>query len=444
MADLNRRQTAVNALRDVQRFVEGNDFANASIDRISVMKAALERNFNSFLEIHDRLIDHDDIPIAEFQTHEALRAEIENLINNLLTSMMERERELDHQYQQNQPPAPAPALAPAALNPAQAPEMRYLLTQKIENTWGEFDGTLSKWATFRDMFHAAVHQAGYMTGSFKLRQLKKSLKGEAAEVLEGWVETDENFEPAWQRLNAVFDQPHQAAIQLLSRLNELPVILKANRRELQRLSNVANTVKLQVNGLGYNTQHSDIMFIALIENKLDRETKRAWEHRRDDNPTLQQLLTFVEREAKALPFEPVKPIEDRKRHHENPPNHSNIKRFKNGNQPNYSDEKKSIANGPLKCPFTDCGQVHFLFRCPKYLALDRDNREKFLKKSRLCLNCLYPGHFVKFCVKDGCTRCKQKHNSTICPGNPFISKANSAKEKRAKVLKKEKQEKRDL
>lgn len=162
MADLNRRRTAVNAIRDVQRFVDGNDFANAPVERLNVILATLRRNSANFLEIHDRLIGAQ-IPQAEFDEHERLRVEIQNLINDLETQLLVQIGIVNRPAQQVQPPPAQPAQ-----DPAQAQEMRYLLTQKVENTWGEFDGTLSKWASFRDMFTSAVHDAGYMTNVFKL------------------------------------------------------------------------------------------------------------------------------------------------------------------------------------------------------------------------------------------------------------------------------------
>lgn len=435
MADLNRRQTAVNALRDVQRFVDGNDFVNAPVERLKVLLATVTRNSRTYDEVHDRLIGAQ-IPQAEFDEHERLRGEIQGLIIDLETRLLVQIGILNQQVQQAQP---APAQVPQA-QPAPAQEMRYLLTQKVDNTWGEFDGTLSKWRAFRDMFTSAVHEAAYMTNVFKFQQLMKSLKGEAAEVLEGWQITGDNYPLAWTRLNSVFNLPHQTATQLINKLNQLPKVEKANRKQLQHLSNVANSVKLQMNGLGYNTEHSDIMFLATLENKLDRFTRREWERERVNEPTLVQFLTFIDKQARFAPDLSIevnksnKPSESQKRRHDghghsSPP----YKKFRIDHQTapkmdTRREKGKENVNFNVKCPMNGCGLSHFLFRCPKYLALGRDERERVLKNNKLCLNCLRPGHFVKFCPKDGCSRCDgKKHNSTICSGNPFVSKSNLVK-----------------
>lgn len=436
MADLNRRQTTVNALREVQRFVDDNNFVNASVERLKVQLANVRRNALHFQEIHDRLIGAD-IPQAEFDVHEQLRADIQNLIIDLEANLLERIGVL------NQPPPVVqqqPPVQPAAQDLAQAQEMRHLLAQNVKNTWGEFDGTLSKWRTFKEMFTAAVHNAAYLTNVSKFQQLLKSLKSEAAEVLEGWQVTDGNYVRAWQRLNAVYDLPHQTGTQLVKKLNELPKIERANRKQLQHLSNVANSVLLQMNDLGYNMEHCDIMFMATLEEKLDRFSRREWEMIRTNAPTLQQFLAFVDKQARSAPDIPIdsikgtKPNESHKRHHDNTVQSSHPpKKFRSGAPSNSKGElkpekSKEHAHFQLKCPMNGCGLSHQLYRCPKYLACDVAQREKFMKANKLCLNCTYPGHFAKFCRRDGCHRCEgKKHNSTICPGNPFWSKANVVK-----------------
>lgn len=424
MADLNRRQTAINALREAERFVEGNDFANAPIERLKVTLANVRRISGNSIEIHDRLIGAH-IPQAEYDQHEILRTEIQDLVNNLETKLLVQMGILGQRA--------------AAQN---VQEMRYLLTQKIENTWGEFDGTLSKWKAFRDMFISAVHESEYMTNVFKFQQLKRSLKGEAAEVLEGWEISSDNYPLAWARLNTVFNLPHQTVTQLIDKLRALPKIEKANRKQLQHLSNVTNSVRLQLEGSGHNMEHCDIMFLATLENKLDRFTRREWEMNRADEPTLAQFLTFVERQARSLPdvasetdkqsdlsdlsdssdpCDSSGSIDDEINYLSLP--HKKLRFEKTSKTEVKREEKRKGMNFNVKCPMKGCGLSHFLFRCPKYLALNLGRRELILKDNRLCVNCLSPRHFVKCCPKDGCPRCDdEKHNSTICPGNPFLSK----------------------
>lgn len=281
MGDLNRRTTFANAIREVQRLVEGNNFDNLSAARLDVAKATLKRNFDSFMEVHDRLIGAQ-MPPADFDAHERVRAEINGIVDDIEARIIERVQLLERNNAQQQQPQQQ-----QQANLGVAPDMRYLLTQKMENTYGEFDGTIEKWATFRDMFKSAVHDADHISNAYKFQLLKKSLKEEAAEVVEDWQITDDNYAMAWERLNEMFDHPHLAATHLIEKLNELPVLTKATRKGLQHLSNVANNVKRQLVGMGYNMDQGDILYLGILEKKLDYATKRQWEKERpQQNPTL--------------------------------------------------------------------------------------------------------------------------------------------------------------
>lgn len=99
----------------------------------------------------------------------------------------------------------------------------------------------------------------------------------------------------------MYERPHQAACELLNRLYTLPELKNPTGKELQHMSNVANDVKRQLAALQYDTEHSDIMFIATLQSKLDSVSKCEWEKERPEaNPTLDELLTFIERRARSL------------------------------------------------------------------------------------------------------------------------------------------------
>lgn len=99
--------------------------------------------------------------------------------------------------------------------------------------------------------------------------------------------------------------------------------------------------------------------------------------------------------------------------------------------PNHSERDKkpytavsNRANYSQFCEF--CKARHFSFKCPTYLAKDQKGREKMVRDQKLCVNCLRPGHFSRDCGSGKCNRCDAKHNSTLCPANPFANQANCA------------------
>lgn len=194
MAALNRRTSHVNSIREIRRLVEGAEFPNATTERLEIARASLQRHFDLFTELHIELIG-GDINQEVFNAHEVLKNDIAQSVANLMATIVARIRQLNSVVQpapvQQQPPQPQPN------EQIQVLELRRLISQRIPNTWGEFDGTLTKWATFRDLFVAAIHNDGIMSGAAKLQHLMSSLKGEAREVLGHWDATNENYAPSY-------------------------------------------------------------------------------------------------------------------------------------------------------------------------------------------------------------------------------------------------------
>lgn len=91
MAALHRRSSHVNSIREIRRFVEGAEFQNATLERVEVARASLERHFNAFNELHDELIG-GNINQAEFNVHDALKNEVELIVVNLMATIVATSR----------------------------------------------------------------------------------------------------------------------------------------------------------------------------------------------------------------------------------------------------------------------------------------------------------------------------------------------------------------
>lgn len=447
MGDINRRQTNINAIREIKQFIDGANFAIATPERLQVMQSSMHRNFNSFLERHNNLIGMQNVTQADINAHEVIRKEIEDLVNDMDEAMLVQINQLQQanananiQANANANAAPIANAAPNAnANPpanANPVDMRYLLTQRLENTWGTFDGTITKWPTFRDMFKSAVHDANQISNVYKFQLLTNSLRGQAAEAIQGWNLTNENYTAAWQRLNELYDRPNMAANELTKRISELPVLTRANAEDLQRMSNVTNSVQRQLQAMGRPIDPNDLLLISMIENKLDIRTRSAWERERQADATLRDLLAFIDKEARALPNFRLNPgLIDRhkkfngakKRPYEIPKREGQPQRNGTGPVENKIAINKKYKHGQNICPIRECKLIHEIFKCPIYLAKSRSDRVYLVKQARLCLNCLEPGHLLKSCTRKRCKQCNEKHNSTLCPANPFSTKTFQTK-----------------
>ncbi|XP_055522656.1 uncharacterized protein LOC129716841 [Wyeomyia smithii] len=60
--------------------------------------------------------------------------------------------------------------------------------------------------------------------------------------------------------------------------------------------------------------------------------------------------------------------------------------------------------------------MHSAFKCQRFLKLKVAERYEKEKRCGLCLNCLSPSHLVRFCTKDFCNHCKQRHHTLLHNG----------------------------
>ncbi|KAH9643476.1 hypothetical protein HF086_017257 [Spodoptera exigua] len=60
-----------------------------------------------------------------------------------------------------------------------------------------------------------------------------------------------------------------------------------------------------------------------------------------------------------------------------------------------------------------CKQHHLLFSCERFRQMSIEQRIKEVEKSKVCSNCLHPGHDYKSCRGGACKYCNKKHNTLL-------------------------------
>ena len=69
----------------------------------------------------------------------------------------------------------------------------------------EFDGTFQNWESFRDIFTSSVVNKEKMSKVTKLRHLHKWLIGDAANLVQSYSFTDQNFVIVWSKLKERYE-----------------------------------------------------------------------------------------------------------------------------------------------------------------------------------------------------------------------------------------------
>lgn len=306
---------------------------------------------------------------------------------------------------------------------------------RMENTWGEFDGDRKKWPAFYESFLARIYKNPTLTLVEKFQILRAALKGKAAKALGEWQIRGCFFEPAWNRLMELYDDPYGTSKEHFQRIFSLKKLDSPHGERLQNMSNVTQEVSRQLKALGYPSEHYDLMLIHSVQAKLDDKTSVAWDlQRQSDHPTLAEFTKFLDRRAKALTNAFYTEVTSksqngnaRKRPFDSG-NQSNGSRSGKGSGKSYQGDSKRFKSNHTQshhsAPKAEsttcacCSDDHVTRKCPKFLQLNLTKRKDEARAANLCFNCLSPGHNVKECKVGKCTRCEKKHNSLLCPENP--------------------------
>lgn len=300
-------------------------------------------------------------------------------------------------------------------------------TGNVPNTWGTFDGDYSKWRSFHDRWMAAMHRNKKVKTIIKFQNLQKACIGAAEGALGEWDLTDENYEKAWKRLRSIYENDYMQVQTFMRLLAEIPPMRDSSSKTIR---DVIDAAQKHIHGLAryivLGEKHPYVVFT--IISKMDTGTYRAWEKHRavlakssvsnaNDNrpgkhiPTWDELGQFLENEVTI------------RVHAE--------KRSGTHNQEAEANNKKDLPEF-LQCVL--CDEIHPIYRCNNFKAMDRTDRLNHVSKHDLCIKCLRKNHTGE-CVAEKCNeecpRCwpeNELHNSMLCPNNLNIKsrKRNSS------------------
>ena len=103
------------------------------------------------------------------------------------------------------------------------------LTRKLETIklpkldMPHFDGDIETWPNFRDAFLSSIDQRN-MAGRDKLKYLKSLCQGAAADVVNGFDDTNESYKEAWAALEQIYGDTEAIIHSHLSALRQLSLI----------------------------------------------------------------------------------------------------------------------------------------------------------------------------------------------------------------------------
>lgn len=258
----------------------------------------------------------------------------------------------------------------------------------------KFKGDVSEWLGFRDTFNSLIHKNETIDPIQKFHYLKAALQGNAAQIIKSLEFSAINYAVAWETICNRFDNKR-----LLTH-NHIQAIFNINHMQEESSSDIRNIIDTlnkhlrALNALGQSTEHWDALIIYVISAKIDNITAREWEKQcaEYELPTLEQFKEFLTLRASILETLEL---------NNKAPKSKRTERTKT----------KSLLIQNQSCAV--CKEAHYINQCPKFLEFTPQKRLECLKNTKLCLNCMKPGHFIKQCKAGSCKQCHAKHNTLI-------------------------------
>lgn len=310
----------------------------------------------------------------------------------------------------------------------------------VPNTWGTFDGEYEKWQSFRDRWIAAMHNNENVPAITKFQNLKAACVGQANGALGEWDLTEENYNKAWERLQAIYEDDYMQMQAFMLQLDKLPTMNKASSVSIR---NLLDTVHQHIHGVEryvkVDEKHPYVVFAVI--NRMDTETYRAWEKHR---PTLAKastqtnesfgnndtIDTNIVRPGKHIPtwneLEQFLESEVTIRVHAEKRNDGKDEEITNPSTKQYNFKHQNFENKQRVREFLQCvlcDDIHPIYRCESFKAMNLTDRKEHVNQNNLCQRCLRKNHDGRCDRKENneeCPKCKPAskfHNSLLCPSS---------------------------
>ncbi|XP_060807713.1 uncharacterized protein LOC132903428 [Amyelois transitella] len=268
----------------------------------------------------------------------------------------------------------------------------------------KFCGKYEDWQQYFDLFTSLIHKNRSLSAVEKLHYLKSTLSGEAEVLIRNLPTTDLNYDAAWKKLIARYNNKRYNLNIILKNLFSQKQITSESAHAIRSLLDTTTSCITSINNLGIETKQWDVILIFLVVSKLDNESLRQWEVNTsgiasDALPSWSDLVLFLESRFRTLEM-----IDSGKQISKAP-------------QYKRTEKVKSFASvhdNITKHQCTMCSGDHFLYQCKSFGQLIPRERQEFVQTKSLCYNCLSPTHSVYKCrYTTSCRRCGRRHHSLL-------------------------------
>ncbi len=285
----------------------------------------------------------------------------------------------------------------------------------------KFSGKPVDWADFKNLFTAAIdkHGAGLVDAERCCHLLKAMTTEEAQKIVQFYSSSKDGYKTALQSLEDAYGRPR------LVYQHHIKAILANDHYSYDRrgLRRMRETLETHLRGLERcNGNTLEQFLVAVITERFDKRMKHEWSTHTADStnlPIIREILDFFKKREFSLDDDPsIRSF------------HSNQSKKTQSSQPPSKPLHHVLKAAPasFKCPV--CSQEgHAISKCPTFLELNQDKRQKAVKDAKHCFNCLCHKHALKDCQSTyTCRTCGAKHHTLLHkePSSPTPPDANAS------------------
>lgn len=319
---------------------------------------------------------------------------------------------------------------------------------EIQNTWGEFNGSLVQWHQYKKHFIKDVFDNENIDQDSKLKLLQDSCKGRASEI----VSNADNYQNAWNRLNEIFGETYMQIHYVLYRIQSFQRITEPCSAELQKLLRVCRNA-MEILSETMDRNQFETLITVMLTDKLDQETMLAWDRHREMlalswsettkapkhkfTPSQNNFADFIKSEIDLHTKNEVRQQLQSAKFNTQKEQPQSAPRNAPGSSNNAQNNLHKIAivqsqqsdqadkaNAPYwkQCPL--CPVIHPRYDCVHFNNMGWHAKWQHIEEWRLCQKCLRSNHGNAPCENklsnEPCKRCYHQrvtayHNSTMCP-----------------------------
>lgn len=272
----------------------------------------------------------------------------------------------------------------------------------------QFSGDPSEWATFLNIYNAAVHNNQAIPKVVKLSRLMTYLSGEPRQMIGTMEITDANYDSAYTMLLERYHNKKKCILTQYTGLLNLGNV--GTPAQLSKLLARLREHMHALDALGHPPDKYSPMLVAILYEKLSADYRRRLDDFRaspTDYPDIDEIIDFLKAECALILDNPTS---------EQSYQANQVLITNDGQQ--KPDSRNQAAPPQPPYPGTrlcsSCRGPHLTFQCESFNSLTVSQRRQEVKKKNLCFNCLSDKHQEKNCTsKRGCRVCNRRHHSML-------------------------------